>query len=166
MPQPQWTAPSLSTSFMVFPLLRPRQYTPAAEVLPMIPTYAFQKTIISQSPEALLCTRLTNFSPCMGILFVVSLWVTSFVWPSIFSFLKWRVVTWNPKWWCLSLTFNNSTTKILTGYTSKEKHLVPSFRYLGLDLGDILISMESHSTSLKNTSNMRLHPFSLITEMT
>lgn len=47
-----------------------------------------------------------------------------------------------------------------------EKLSVAIFHYLGLAVGEIFISMEFYPTSFKNTTDVWVHPFSPITDMT
>lgn len=56
--------------------------------------------------------------------------------------------------------------KIVRGSMGGEKLSVAIFHYLGLAVGEIFISMEFYPTSFKNTTDVWLHPFSPITDMT
>ena len=109
----------------------------------------------------------TDVRPCVVILLAVWLWVTSFLWTSVFS--SCQIHGYNlglPQWFNLSLTFDDSMIKIVTGSRGGKKLSVSIFHYLGLAVGEIFISMEFYPVSFKNTTNVWLHPFSPITDMT
>ena len=109
----------------------------------------------------------TDVRPCVVILLAVWLWVTSFLWTSVFS--SCQIHGYNlglPQWFNLSLTFDDSMIKIVTGSRGGKKLAVSIFHCLGLAVGEIFISMEFYPVSFKNTTNVWLHPFSPITDMT
>ena len=71
--------------------------------------------------------------PCVVILLAVWLWVTSFLWASVFSSCQVQGLWLGPLQWSnLSLTFDDFVTKVVTRSMGWERHLVSNFSYLSL----------------------------------